>query len=204
MFGTGLEKINAVVIGTSAGGLKALKSIVEALPADFDLPVFIVQHLNPQSGGFLPSYLSQFTQLRVKEAEPNETVVNGTVYIAPANYHLLIEKDKKLSLTVDEKVNFSRPSIDILFESAAEVYLEQLLGILLTGANNDGSKGIIRIHQLGGITIAQHPASAEVKAMPQSAIETGAVNWVLHLDEITLFLAKLSAKKNQSGEQIST
>lgn len=196
MFGPGLDKIKAVVIGTSAGGLRALKCIIEKLPAQFDIPILIVQHLSPQSGSFLPNYLGQFTHLQVKEAEPNEPILNGYVYIAPANYHLLVEKDKKLSLTVDEKVNFSRPSIDLLFESAAEAFLDQLLAILLTGANNDGANGIIRIHQLGGTTIAQHPESAEVKTMPQSAIETGNIDWVLHLNEISVFLSQMAEKKS--------
>lgn len=195
MFGSGLDKIKAVVIGTSAGGLRALKCIIEALPSEFELPILIVQHLSPQSGGFLPNYLGQYTHQKIKEAEPNEPILNGHVYIAPANYHLLVEKDKKLSLTVDEKVNFSRPSIDLLFESAAEAFLDQLLGILLTGANNDGAKGITRVHQLGGTTIAQHPESAEVKTMPQSAIETGDIDWVLHLNEISIFLSMLAGKK---------
>ncbi len=192
MFSIGNEKIKAIAIGTSAGGLKALKNIISSLPPEFNLPIFIVQHLGPQASNFLATYLNQFTHLMVKEAEPNEAICRGYVYVAPANYHLMVEKDKRLSLTVDEKVNFSRPSIDLLFESAAEAYLDSLLGILLTGANNDGSNGIGHIHKLGGTTIAQHPLSAEVNIMPQQAIETGAVDWVLHLDEISLFLSKLN------------
>jgi len=185
------KNYQAVVIGTSAGGLKALKVILENLPDSFYLPIIIVQHLNPQSDGFLAQYLNQHSGLNVKEAESGEPIIQKHVYIAPANYHLLVEKNRTLSLTVSEKVNYARPSIDLLFESAAEVFLHCLIGILLTGANDDGSRGIAKINHFGGLTIAQNPESAEVNMMPVSAIKTGKVDIVLHLEEIPAMLASL-------------
>lgn len=187
----------ALVIGTSAGGLKALKSLISALPTQFCLPVIVVQHLNPQSDGFMAQYLNQHSHLNVKEADSGEPIRPRHVYIAPANYHLLIEKDETLSLSVSEKVNYARPSIDVLFESAAEVYLECLIGLVLTGANDDGSKGIKKIHSLGGFTIAQSPESAEVPVMPQSAINTGCIDMVVDLNEIPDLLGSLCNEKNQ-------
>jgi len=196
------DKYKALVIGTSAGGLKALKTLITALPSGFCLPIIVVQHLNPQSDGFMAHYLNQLSHMNVKEADSGEPIRSNHVYIAPANYHLLVEKDETLSLTVSEKVSYARPSIDILFESAAEVYLQCLIGIILTGANDDGSNGIIKIHSLGGLTIAQHPESAEVPIMPQSAINTGKVEMILHLEEIPKMLGEL-CNTFQSGKHKS-
>ncbi len=179
------------MIGTSAGGLKALKTIVSELPDDFTIPVIIVQHLNPQSDGFLAHYLNQLTQLTVKEVDAGEPILQKHIYIAPANYHVLVEKNESLSLTVSEKVNFARPSIDVLFESAADVFGNMLAGVLLTGANHDGSAGMKRIHELGGYTLAQHPDTAEVNVMPLSAIQLGIVDKVLHLNEFATELSSL-------------
>lgn len=178
------HNFRAVVIGTSAGGLKALKQLMEALNPRFQLPTLIVQHLSPQSEGFLPRYLDQFTHLKVKEADPYEPILPGHAYTAPPNYHMVVEKGEMILLSVDEKVNFSRPSIDLLFESAAWVYQRQLIGILLTGANNDGTHGMCVIKTLGGLTIAQSPHEAEVPMMPESAISAGCAARVLNLTEI--------------------
>jgi len=182
------HRFRAVVIGTSAGGLKALRKLIGALDVDFLLPIFIVQHLSPQSDSFLPQYLAQCTHLRVKEADPHETVLSGHVYTAPPNYHMYIEKSGLILLSVDEKVNFARPSIDVLFESAAWVYQQALIGILLTGANHDGAKGMCLIQSLGGLTIAQTPAEAEAPIMPESAIRMGCASMVLNISEIASYL----------------
>ncbi|PKP53615.1 MAG: chemotaxis protein CheB [Bacteroidetes bacterium HGW-Bacteroidetes-1] len=180
-----------IVIGTSAGGFKALKTIITELPQSFCLPIIIVQHLSPQSDGFMAQYFNQISHLQVKEADSGEPIRPNHVYIAPANYHLLIEKDETLSLTVDEKVNYARPSIDVMFESAAMTFQNRLVAIILTGANDDGTKGICTIKRLGGLTIAQSPETAEVGVMPKAAIEAGCVDLILGLEEIAKLLSTL-------------
>ncbi len=184
----------AVVVGTSAGGLKALKQLVEGLDTVFQLPILVVQHLSPHSDSFLPRYLGQFTHLKVKEADPHEPILSGCVYTAPPNYHMHIEKNGIILLSVDEKVNFARPSIDILFESAAWVYQQHLIGILMTGANNDGARGMCQIKSLGGLTIAQRPSEAEVSIMPESAIALGCASKVLNIRGISSFLNELYSR----------
>lgn len=185
------KRFKAVVIGTSAGGLKALRLLIGALDRSFQLPILIVQHLSPQSDSYLPQYLGQFTHLICKEADPHETIMPGHAYTAPPNYHMYVENNGTILLSVDEKVNFARPSIDVLFESAAWVYQDQLIGILLTGANNDGASGMCRIKSAGGLTIAQSPAQAEVPVMPESAINLGCASMVLKIEEIAEYLNKL-------------
>ncbi len=185
-------KYKAIVIGTSAGGLNALQIILNPLPDDFALPILIVQHRSPAPNDFLALSLNSSCQLLVKEAEEKEDIKPGYVYIAPANYHLLIEQDKTLSLSIDEKVRYSRPSIDVLFETAAEVYQSALIGIILTGANNDGTAGLKKIKAYGGLIIAQNPATAESEMMPSSAIKANIVDKILSLTEITPFLVDLS------------
>lgn len=188
-------KFRAVVIGTSAGGLGALRRLIEALDDSFRLPIFIVQHLSPQSDSFLPLYLGQFTKLTVKEADPHEPIQPGHIYTAPPNYHMLIEKNGLILLSVDEKVNFARPSIDVLFESAAWAFQESLIGILLTGANNDGARGMCIIQSFGGITIAQLPEEAEVAVMPSSAINLGCASMILNISEIAKYLNNITRKE---------
>lgn len=185
----------AIVIGSSAGGLQALKTIISGLSMAFVNPIIITQHLSPSSDNYLVHFLNQFTHLTVKEADEKELISKGFVYVAPPNFHLLVEEDFTLSLNVEEKVNFARPSIDVLFETAAEAYKNQLIGIILTGANHDGAKGIARIKQKGGYTIAQNPKTAEVPTMPQSAIDTGFVDKVIELDAIPLLLNDLIKSK---------
>ncbi|MCK9453140.1 MAG: chemotaxis protein CheB [Bacteroidales bacterium] len=185
----------AIVIGSSAGGLHALKIIISGFSASFDTPIIVTQHLSPNSDNYLVQFLNQFTQLTVKEADEKEVILRGYVYIAPPNFHLLVEEDFTLSLNVEEKVNFARPSIDVLFETAAEAYKNQLIGIILTGANHDGAKGIARIKQKGGYTIAQSPDTAEAAAMPQAAINTGFVDQILKLEDIPVFLNKICKSK---------
>lgn len=178
----------AIVIGTSAGGLTALSRLLENLPADFSVPLIIVQHRSKEPRDLLEEILQQRTRLVVKQADEKEQIKKGIVYIAPPDYHLLIEEDQTFSLTADERVCYSRPSIDVLFDSAAGVYKEKLIGIILTGANADGSQGIISISRNRGITISQDPEEAQYSTMPQAAIQTGKVRYILPLQKISDFL----------------
>ncbi len=169
-----------------------MQAVLAPLPADFCLPILIVQHRLPAEDDLMAFTLNASCQLKVKEAESNELIQGGCVYLAPANYHLLVEPDRSLVLSVDEKVCYSRPSIDVLFESAADVYGAGLIGVLLTGANHDGTAGLKKIKQLGGVTIAQDPATAEVDVMPNSAIRENVVDHILSLGEITSRLTELA------------
>jgi two-component system chemotaxis response regulator CheB len=181
----------AIVIGSSAGGLNALQKILGPLPANFTLPILIVQHRLPTADDLLTFALNEFCRLKVKEADEKDYLEPGRVYVAPANYHLLVEQDKTLSLSTDAKVCYSRPSIDVLFESAADAFLSHLIGIILTGANNDGTAGLKKIKENGGLTLAQDPATAEADIMPASAIQENVVDRVLSLAEIAAFLTQL-------------
>ncbi len=181
----------AIVIGTSAGGLNALSHLLKAMPKKFNIPIIVVQHLSPQSDGAMVRILNGITSLKVKEADEKEPILGGTVYLAPANYHLLVEQDGTFSLTIDPKINFCRPAVDLLFETAADVYRESLIGILLTGANSDGAVGLKKIKKCGGITIVEDPDTAEVPIMPISAIEAFKVDYILPLDKIYLKISEL-------------
>ena len=187
----------AIVIGASAGGMEAIGAIVRKLPRDFTVPIIIVQHLSPKSKGYLPKYLSTLTDLRVKEADEKEKLMPGLVYISPANYHLLVENDGTLSLTVEPKVNHSRPAIDLLFETASDVYQDMLIGIILTGANKDGSLGLKKIKERGGLTIVEDPKTALVSTMPKAAIEATDIDYILRADEIAEKTIELVGYKNE-------
>ena len=184
----------AIVLGTSAGGYAALDVLFRQIDRDFKLPIIIVQHLYPDSNDFLARNLNAVCSLNVVEASEKEKIQAGNIYISPANYHLLIEANHTFSLSIDVKVNYSRPSIDVLFESAADIYRDRLIGILLTGANSDGAKGLKYIKTMGGTTIAQDPESAEVPAMPLSAINLFTVDYILPLEKIYPKLKFLSGK----------
>jgi len=160
-----------MVIGVSTGGVQALKKLLGPLPADFPLPILVVQHIGPDAGSGLARLLDEYCLLRVKEADEQDAILPGTVYLAPPNYHLLVERDGCLSLSADPHVSFARPSVDVLFESAAEVFGPQLIGIVLTGANHDGARGLARIKSRGGLCIVQSPDSAQSPAMPLAALE---------------------------------
>lgn len=190
-------KYRSIVIGASAGGMDAIKAVLMPLHEGFAVPILIVQHLSSHSNGYMVEYLNEICKIDVKEADEKEKVLPGNVYIAPPNYHLMVEKDETLSLTVDQKVNYSRPAIDILFESAAEVYENELIGIILTGANSDGSKGLKRIKELGGLTIVQDPSTAEVDFMPKAAIKTTKPDYILSLNQISNKLIKLVGDTNE-------
>jgi two-component system chemotaxis response regulator CheB len=182
-------RYEAIVMGASAGGLLALSLILETLPADFRLPFIVIQHRAKDEKALLQEVLQQKCRIQVKEADEKEPVTGGIIYLGPAGYHLLIEKNRSFSLSCDPPVHFSRPSIDVLFETAAEVYGSSLTGIILTGANEDGAAGIQAIRRRGGITIAQNPAAAQFPVMPRAAIATGSVQHIFELEEITNFLS---------------
>jgi two-component system chemotaxis response regulator CheB len=188
---TGKSKFEAVVIGCSTGGIDALLEILPSLPGDLGFPVLIVQHISPDTDGFLAHFLDESCQVSVKEAEDGEDIQSGFVYIAPANYHLLLEKDRNLSLSVDSHVNYSRPSIDVLFETASWVCQKNLVGILLTGASSDGSRGLRSIQEQGGMTVVQDPSTAIAPFMPQSALDLIEVDHLLSLKKISALLRKL-------------
>ncbi len=174
----------AVVIGASSGGLEAFSTILPQLPADFPLPIAIVQHRSPESGESMAQCLDAKTPLRVKEAIDKERLQPGTAYVAPADYHLLIEEDRTFSLSVDERVLYCRPAVDVLFESAAEVYEDRLIAILLTGSNSDGAAGLKSVMQHGGLTIVQDPDTAHADTMPREALRETQADHVVALEEI--------------------
>lgn len=174
------QPYKAVVIGGSAGGLEALFALLAELPADFPLGVVVVLHMHPQSDAReLAATFRRRCRLVVTEALEKTPLLAGRVYLAPANYHLLVENDGRFALSVDPKVNYSRPSIDVLFESAADVWQASLIGVLLSGASRDGAAGLARIGALGGFTIVQDPETASSPIMPQSALALGPVDRVL-------------------------
>jgi len=183
--------LKAIVIGTSYGGLEALKAIILNLPKEFSLAVLIVLHIGDNSNQFFVDYLNKKSNLEVKEAEEKEDIKAGTVYFAPPNYHLLIEANSTITLSIDAKINYSRPSIDVLFETAAWHYKTQLIGILLTGLNKDGALGLKNIQKLGGITIVEDPKTAFATIMPTSAIDIMKPDFILNLDQITKKLSEL-------------
>ncbi len=185
-------KYEAIVMGVSAGGMSALSTVLSRLPADYALPIIVVQHMDPNSRGYLPDHLDRKCNIQVKEAEEKENIMGGVAYIAPPNYHLLLEEDRTFSLSVDDAVNYSRPSIDVMFESAADVYRRRLVGVVLTGANADGSNGLKKIKAIGGLAVVQDPATSHVDYMPKAAIASTKVDHILSLEEIASLLTELS------------
>ena len=182
---------DAVVLGVSAGGLKALTILFTELKDSFKLPVLLVQHLHAHSDDYLVRHLAAVNKMTIKEADEKERIRENTVYIAPPNYHMLVEDDRTISLTIDERVNFCRPSVDVLFDTAAEVYEEKLIGIILTGANEDGARGMRLVHKAGGTTIIQNPKTAEVDTMPRSVLKYFKPDYILNLKDIARFLNKI-------------
>jgi two-component system chemotaxis response regulator CheB len=186
-----MQRIEVITVGVSAGGMKALVTLLAHLPADYPIPIIIVQHLLEGSESFLPEYLNDQVSMPVQEAVDKAYLRPGCVYLAPPGYHLLVEDDRSLSLSIDPKVNYCRPSIDVLFDSAAFVFQEKCLGIVLTGANQDGSAGLRNIKANGGMAIVQRPETAEYPAMPLAAIHAVKVDHIMSLDEIGEFLTTL-------------
>jgi two-component system, chemotaxis family, protein-glutamate methylesterase/glutaminase len=175
---------DAVVIGTSAGGIKAVSDLLAAIPSPPPFPIMVVQHLPSTATGTVVQVVGKACALTVKEALDKEKMEAGSVYFAPANYHLLAEKGGVVALTVEDPVHFARPSIDVLFESAAYVYRSRLLAVILTGANSDGTAGAAIVKAFGGAIIAQDPSEAEMPAMPEAAIQAGVVDAVLSISDI--------------------
>jgi len=187
----------AAVIGVSAGGIEALKVLLPLLPASVPFPIVIVQHRDSRSNGFLAEYLNRMSEIAVSEAEDKEPLCAGHAYLAPAGYHLLIESDRSFSLSADARVNYSCPSIDVLFESAADAFQESLIGVVLTGANADGAQGLKAIKARGGLAIVQNPATAESPAMPQAALRATPVDYIADLEELAPLLMRLSAFREE-------
>jgi two-component system, chemotaxis family, protein-glutamate methylesterase/glutaminase len=185
-------RIEAVVIGASAGGIEALNELLPALPASLQASLFIVLHLPRERPSLLVEIFEKRCALPVREAEDKEPVEPGTVYFAPPDYHMLIEQNRQIALSADEPVHYSRPSIDVLFESAADVYGDRLLGLILTGGNADGAAGLHAVHRAGGVTVVQKPDNAKVPLMVLSALQRSPADFVLPLNEIAALLAALA------------
>lgn len=183
-----------VVVGTSLGGLRALKTLLGGLPADFQTPVAIVQHRHAGSDDRLSEPLQRRTVLPVAEAEDKEVIVPGHVYLAPANYHLLVEEGS-FALSTDSAVCHARPSIDVLFESAANAYGARAIGVILTGASQDGADGLAAIERHGGVAVVQDPATAESGTMPQAAIAAIETGRILPLEGIAPFVAGVCERR---------
>lgn len=186
-----MNGIRAVVIGASAGGVSALFSVLGALPQGFSLPVLCVLHLPEGRDSQLAEVLQRRLARPVLEAVDKARIENGVVYVAGPGYHLSVERDFTLSLSQEDPVHFSRPAIDFLFESAADAYGPSLLGVLLTGANEDGARGLLYIKQSGGRTIVQDPRDAQVALMPEAALALHSPDQILSLSGIGQLLATL-------------
>ncbi len=180
-----------IVVGASWGGLHAVGTFLETFGPQTSAAVVIAQHRSAGGGDELADLLQTHTELPVRDAEDKDPIVPGTVRLAPQDYHLLIESGGTLALSTDERVQFARPSIDVLFESAADAYREKCIGVVLTGSNEDGAAGLARIKRLGGVAVVQDPRSAERGEMPAAAIASTAVDVVLPLEEIGAFLRGL-------------
>ncbi len=183
--------LQAIVIGASAGAVEALSIILPALSQKFPLPIMVVVHIPPDRTSIIADLFREKCNLPVAEAEDKEPIRPGTIYFAPPGYHLLVEMDRTLSLSNDEPVFFSRPSVDVLFESAADAYGPALLAIVLTGANQDGAYGVKSVADAGGSAIIQSPAGAYATAMPAAAITACPSARVLALADIALYLRSL-------------
>ncbi|MDB5887939.1 MAG: chemotaxis protein CheB [Rhodocyclales bacterium] len=184
--------IDAIVIGASTGGVEALGALLPALPANLHAAVFIVLHLPRERPSLLVDIFKGKCARPVSEAQDKEPVVPGSVYFAPPNYHLLIDKGPQLALSADEPVNFSRPSIDVLFESAADVYGERLMGIILTGANQDGAVGLQAVQRVGGIALVQQPRGADAPIMPEAALKQNPGAQACSLEQLAGLLGTLA------------
>ncbi|HEY9488079.1 MAG TPA: chemotaxis protein CheB [Chryseosolibacter sp.] len=181
----------AIVMGASAGGFRAFSTLLSDIPAGYSIPILLVQHRSKDSRELFEEVLQSKCGIKIKQVEEKEVITGNHVYVAPPDYHLLIESNKTLSLSSDAPVCFSRPSIDVLFESAAIAYGNKLIGIILTGANDDGAMGITAIGKRGGLTIAQNPQEAEYPFMVQASIGTKRVKYIWSLATIRNFLLKL-------------
>lgn len=187
-----MKNCRALFIGGSAGSLEVLLRVFPAIREDLPFPIVIVVHRKQGTDFLLADLISKKTKLKVKEAEEKEKILNKTVYIAPSDYHLLIEKDMTFSLDYSEKVNYSRPSIDVTFQSAAEVYQDGLVCLLLSGSNADGVNGLMTVESYGGETLVQDPESAQVDYMPAQAIARVRISEILKIEEMASYINKLA------------
>jgi two-component system chemotaxis response regulator CheB len=181
-----------LVVGGSAGSLHVVLSMLSALPDSFSIPLLIILHRNSIFESSLEDLLATRTRLPIKEVEEKEPIKPGTIYICPADYHVLLEKEHTFSLDYSERINYSRPSIDVTFRSAADVYGPGLIGLLLSGGNADGAEGMEYVQKKGGFTIVQDPATAEVPYMPQQAITRMQADIIIPTEEIPGFISSLS------------
>jgi len=188
------RRVEAVVIGGSAGGVDALIQLLPALPEDFDLPVFCILHLPPDRESRLAELFDERLAVPVREAADKEAIAAGTVYFAGAGYHLSVEQDFTFSLSCEPPVHYARPAIDLLMASSADAYGAGLVGILLTGANHDGADGMAQIRARGGFTVVQDPLEAQVDIMPLEAIRRCDPHLVLPLAGIQALLPMLENK----------
>jgi two-component system chemotaxis response regulator CheB len=189
-----VHKPEVVVVGASAGGVEALLGLFEGLPTGYGLPLVVVLHLPDGRPSLLPDLFARRLALRVKEAQDKEALQPGTLYFAAPGYHLCIEADHSFSYSREEPVHFSRPSIDYLFESAADAYGAAVMGILLTGANQDGAAGLYTIKQRGGVTVVQDPQEAQVATMPEAALALHQPDYILTVRGILALLAELDSR----------
>ncbi len=187
----GLPPVDAVVVGASAGGVEALLTIFAGLKPGFRLPIIVVLHLPDERRSQLADVFARRLAIKVKEAADKDTIEPGTLYFASPGYHLSVEHDYSFSLSREERVHYSRPSIDYLFESAADAYQQRLAAILLTGANQDGAQGLATVKQSGGLTIIQNPEEALVSTMPQAALDRSQPDYILPLRGIGRLLVEL-------------
>ena len=171
--------------------MTALTKLLPVFPAGYPVPIVVVQHLHPWQDDYHLEHFGDQCALAVKEARDKDSIEAGNIYFAPPNYHLLINDDRTFSLSIDDKVNYARPSIDVLFESAVDVYAPWLVGVILTGANNDGAQGLRLLKEKGGIAIVQDPQTAESGYMPKAALEATRVDYVLSLPEIGKLLQEI-------------
>lgn len=185
------RKVGAIVIGASAGGIRALLNLLGTLPASFPVPIIIVVHMPGTRESRLVNVFQYHMAIKVTTAEDKDRILPGHVYFAGPGYHLSIERDRSFSISCEEPVHYSRPSIDILMLSAADTYGDSLVGILLTGANQDGAEGMARIHEVGGLTVIQDPREAEIATMPQSALNLFTPDFILPLREIQTLMSTL-------------
>ena len=186
-------KARAIVIGASAGAIEALAQILPALPVGYPLPVLVVVHVPPDRTNLLAPLFKARCRLVVKEVEDKEPILPGTIYFGASDYHLLVEPDRSLSLSADEPVNYSRPSIDVLFESAADAYGGGLVGIILTGANADGAEGLRAVVAAGGVALVEDPARAFAPTMPAAALARSPGARAMSLDALAAHLVALGA-----------
>lgn len=183
-----------VVIGVSAGGFEALNYLVTEFQGKLMVPIIVVQHRTADNDSYLVNHLNILSKVSVNEVNDKEPIVSGKLYIAPADYHVLIEQDYSFSLSKDRRINHARPSIDVLFETAAQVYKESCLGIILTGKNGDGAKGLLEVVKAGGKAIVQDPQTAGAPEMPTAAMQAVPNASILKLDQIAKYLGRFNKK----------